>query len=616
MNVLFACLSMLNTGVMKLRNYSLEKGETVQGILTNEAPVKAVISKLKGENQKLDKIVVICSKAVKEKMLSLDDRNGSRNNGAGEVEGATLKEFLETIIEKEKENARQNDSSALLDWELFRGSERKEYTTYEIYQEMVNCHAKRIDPSYSTDIYEPIFIGNNPEEEKGAISKAVIDAATKITDTKEEINLYIDYNGGQRYIALMMLAVANLMEIRSVKIKQILTMNSADLNKPLIPIQGKNMESVFGCFDLVSGINEYINYGRTTALKKYFKNPEIKDKERDEILNKMEEFANNLQLCRTESIMNTLEDYNKYKSNPEKYKQKKVLWIMLDEYVKNHRPGKPNILDNSEEKQDATFYYVVEDILNGYDKMRNGDLPEVIEWCVEHDFIQQALTFCSEEMPGYFWRSGIFKPSVVEEKAYKVFLEELRRLRKKGTNPGKTKPFNGYYKNRYDSEKDKSKYAFEWMINFLPHHDGVANVLPEGYKDYEKRLDYSLNDEEVEKRNIVEEKIVKKQFTHLKIEKININISKTTFTDPKSLIKNTLDNVWRFKKTNQRTQSIIDDYEKLTEIIVIYYLLKFQRNKTNHADDRKKVWTYDQICAVLEELVRVLQDAEKENNKS
>lgn len=45
------------------------------------------------------------------------------------------------------------------------------------------------------------------------------------------------------------------------------------------------------------------------------------------------------------------------------------------------------------------------------------------------------------------------------------------------------------------------------------------------------------------------------------------------------------------------------------EVITLYFLLKNQRNLTNHADgdsEKSKYWSYDQLCEALEELVKVI----------
>ena len=73
-------------------------------------------------------------------------------------------------------------------------------------------------------------------------------------EDSEDVELYIDYNGGQRYVAFMILAISNLMKLRNIEIKEIMTMNRDNRIDNITPIQ--NMKAVFGSIDLVAGINE------------------------------------------------------------------------------------------------------------------------------------------------------------------------------------------------------------------------------------------------------------------------------------------------------------------------------------------------------------------------
>ena len=67
------------------------------------------------------------------------------------------------------------------------------------------------------------------------------------------------------------------------------------------PIRIKNTQNIYESSELIAIIGEYINYGRIKGLKEYFK--KAQNKEINKLLDVMEEFSNNLQLCRTSSIM-------------------------------------------------------------------------------------------------------------------------------------------------------------------------------------------------------------------------------------------------------------------------------------------------------------------------
>ena len=314
------------------------------------------------------------------------------------------------------------------------------------------------------------------------------------------------------------------------------------------------MESVFSSFDLIAGINEYINYGRIKTLRSYFKpssNKEIK-----EILAKMEEFSNNLQLCRTGYVMS----------------HRNELLQMLKEYSEKKR--ETEVLDTYEQ----LFEYVVNDILTGYEGLLTGDLPDIIKWCVGNDFIQQALTFTSEEMPGYFWESGLFKASASEEAAYDKF---LRKVYDPSSEEYKTQ--KQYYRKKHS--KNSSKYAYEWMINYLPQTN-KARINKNESDNIKKEL-RNLN-----KNKVKDSKVLEKA---------------TKYATPL---------IWHTKQRNGRAVCGRNGEILFKEVIILYFALKEQRNLTNHADGETgeaDSWSYEYLCEVLIKLCNALEKWKKCN---
>ena len=134
------------------------------------------------------------------------------------------------------------------------------------------------------------------------MAEAVINAVNNVMefpDKDNDIHLYIDYNGGPRYVAFMQVVLAQFLKTRNVQLEQIITMNFGNKQNGKVPLQ--NLLSIFDSTNLIGSINEYINYGRIKGLKEYFK--KAQNKEINKLLDVMEEFSNNLQLCRTSSIM-------------------------------------------------------------------------------------------------------------------------------------------------------------------------------------------------------------------------------------------------------------------------------------------------------------------------
>lgn len=345
-----------------------------------------------------------------------------------------------------------------------------------------------------------------------ALSKAVIEAADQITADDVETDLYIDFNGGPRDVAFMIYSLANLMKLRNVTVRQILTMNYENPVTKLVggvEMSGIHIEvrnAVFESVDLIAAINEYVKYGRIQGLREYFDidlpsnaagagvradgrmtaAPEDDLSafpargERKQLLDQMEEFAGNLQLCRTDYIMSHKEELNQALCD---YAERGGQLSVAAGHSDSSSPITETTAAGAGAEEgtihDQLFRYVIKDIQRGYQGLLDGNLPDIIEWCVRHDYIQQAVTFCSEKLPWYFWNQGICRPSDAEAQEYWKIRDAIRQyqdidLRKVSTLSRKARTLSrGYYSNLPSHAADEletcdARYAYEWLIDYLP----------------------------------------------------------------------------------------------------------------------------------------------------
>jgi len=383
-NVMLMCLSTLKS--LNRKNYYRydfrdETDRSLDGYMTNEAPVKRIVKQLYADNKKrLDRIVMICSNEVEENIEKL------KENNEGKFE-------LSEEIKKEYGNR------------IFSISPR----TY--FEGVIKKFAQDTDQCYREQEIEFRSVGISSFVDQAAVARAAVESADEVVKGYRnidqgidlDINLYIDFNGGPRHIAVLILGIANLMKLRNVNVREITFMDFENKKKEdedgqkveRIPIE--SMDAIFGCVDLVSGVNEYINYGRCHLLTDYFR--ECEDPGIKEILRLLEDFANNMQMCLTDYVMvnkeNIKKELEKYRDSDEKDEMKE---------------GK--------DVYKVLFSFVAEDILRGCQQLLEGDLPKMILWCVDKGFTQQALTFYRECMPKYFYEKGIFEPALEERKTF------------------------------------------------------------------------------------------------------------------------------------------------------------------------------------------------------
>lgn len=359
----------------------------IKGRMTNEAPAKYIIDKLNNDyNQRLDRIVMICSDKARLKKINDD--------------GFPCTEAQKEAFQAEHTNILNKEKSIF------------DLTHKEYFERVITAFSETINPCYKDtkiDFKETSITDFSNESD---VIKAVIDSANKVMKDYEDVNLYIDFNGGPRNVAVLIMGLSNLMKLRNATIKEITYMDfenkkkspqkdpehldsekkqKTDDKKEKNIISIENMDALFGCIDLVSGVNEYVNYGRIHILKNYFKDCE--DQKIQMILRSLEDFSNNMQLCLTDYVM----------ENKEKIKN------ALKQYQASARAGS---------SYEIMFSFVAEDILRGLGRLLEGTLPEIILWCMEKDFIQQALTFYIELLPAYLWNHRIFCPTMAEEQNY------------------------------------------------------------------------------------------------------------------------------------------------------------------------------------------------------
>lgn len=599
-NVLLLCMSKIDETKIKENQYiyTLSNGkreDKIWGFTTNEAPVKYIIkdinSRKKEESDKLDRIIIICSDEVKNRWIKF----GECNN------------------DKEKEKKRDSFKEKME--KLFPGKCEIKLTEY--YKKIVELETKKYN-------YEPEYIeipiSDNPEDTE--VAKAVIEAVKNVMEfsdeginkgenQKNDIHLYIDYNGGPRYVAFMQVILAQFLKTRHVELEQIVTMNFDNKEDEKIPIQ--NLLPIFDSTNLIGKVNEYINYGRIEGLKEYFKN--ACSNEIDKLLEQMEKFSNNLQLCRTGYIMSHAQELSE----------------QLDEFVqgmKKEEQGEKKENQEDDKKKNTyeqLFTYVIEDIQKEFQLLLTGKLPDIIKWCVDKGYIQQALTFCSEQLPQYLWNEGIFKAA--DEREYDNFLKVVRAvkdgqnevifnrrtvsiddLKKEGNEDDFGDAVNrvSRYFPKGCEDKESNSYAYHWFVNYLQQLD------KEDYKEILQAIEkVAVSDEEEnckkkEKQKSKED--LKKEFKKVKylnefmIYKKRYKVARNKVAPRMAII------FWNYQKG--RIQSEID-YDVLKEIIFTYFILKGQRNATNHADGQNDGFEYSEICKILNHLVELLNKSKE-----
>lgn len=219
--------------------------------------------------------------------------------------------------------------------------------------------------------------------------QSVVDMAGQIQqDMKslwkgKKIVLHADCTGGLRHANMMMLSVLRLMQYSGIEIGKILY---ANFNSKPKRVEEANL--IYDTFGLVAGAEEFSNYGSVQAIKKFYNNEELESPELKTLLQAMEQFDDAIKLCH----------YGYFKKAIQQ----------LQTAIRNY-PALQVAEQESSDETAQTIYYntslaatLLPRIKKDYRELLNSEELDdltLIDWCLNHGYLQQALTLYTERIP-------------------------------------------------------------------------------------------------------------------------------------------------------------------------------------------------------------------------
>ena len=184
-----------------------------------------------------------------------------------------------------------------------------------------------------------------------------------------EICLFADMTGGFRYASMMMLSVMQLLrQYDGVEIEEV---KYSNWEKGEV----EDVTELQRMFTLVSGTDEFVNFGSVKEIEAYFDKPNrSSDEKPEDLLNTMREFSNAIKICRTNKI------------EEEVKKLKNAIDIFSDKPKKS--------------VHEKMFDQIITVLRREYNLLLSDcTKPDIIRWCVNKGFLQQAMTLCTEWLP-------------------------------------------------------------------------------------------------------------------------------------------------------------------------------------------------------------------------
>lgn len=315
-NILITYISQMSDKTTKnsVTKYTIEDGplkqQKITGILTNEAGIKYLQKSLALKNEKLDKIIALCTQTVLNKELPNFDNK------------TTIDYLKDTISDVDIVETSVSTSDSIND---------------------------------VTKIME------------------------LINDDSSDNKIYIDITGGMRDTVYTVTLIGRFCEFNNIPVEQVIYAQYNYQEPSVI----KDFSANFRILDLLNSMSEFISFGSITNLANYFKNSQNSDLKA--LIQSMQSFTNSIILGKTTKLEDILRTF---RNNIEKFKQSKQTT-----------------------STEQILLYMTDTIQSKFFSGKEIDYLSIINWCLDNNLIQQALTLYTEKIPDYLFNKNIISVS-------------------------------------------------------------------------------------------------------------------------------------------------------------------------------------------------------------
>lgn len=233
--------------------------------------------------------------------------------------------------------------------------------------------------------------------------RQIVGCLTKEFKFSNQDTVCIDTSGGFRSIVYLLIYLFRYFEYIGVKINS--AIYSSIINKNTSEGKIEEITDTFRMFTLINGANEFISTGNPRTLRNYFSNtqkPEI-----TELLDAMKKFYDSMTLC---GVGDSLE------------KSMEQLQIALDRITDSNSLN----TDSFDEERLKDLLGVIKDKFF-YNK--DGRYLGLLEWCLDNDLLQQAITIYVEKLPkAYFTELDFLSLNYdrIEKKTENITVEDYQ----------------------------------------------------------------------------------------------------------------------------------------------------------------------------------------------
>lgn len=292
----------------------------------------------------------------------------------------------------------------------------------------------------------------------------------------QPVRIFLDIHGGPRSNAQMMTTLFSLLPMENSRGRQKTIIHADDIYSVIYNSEVNRIVHAgesFHLLDLVAGVHEFVEYGRTESLMRYKDDEKNLTESDGTMINTMDAISDALSIgdiTRFDDAITRLREIeNKKASNKIKIQQNG------DEQIETESSG---ILERL--------------VLQEYAPLisKNPDLLQTIRWCIDKKYYQLALTMCESKIPSYLCDRGVLSVESI--------LKSISFHTSAGDQNPRTSAFNafltrcethtdtsgGYFVNKLSNRKvttcfyikTRNLADYEMIKRFLTLHATIKNM--------------------------------------------------------------------------------------------------------------------------------------------
>lgn len=305
-------------------------------------------------------------------------------------------------------------------------------------------------------------------------------------DGAENVTVHVDFTGGLRNAAMVMLAMVQMLKFSKAEIGKVTYVN----------FQHKKVQEaseLLGMFSMISGAQEFYSFGSVKKIIDYFSKKEMKSKQFNELLKCIKAFSDQLKSC------------CKYKKMTKAIKDLKEKINAYEQYVMDEA----NETELNKNYREKFFSKLLPTIREQYKGILNDDgenkLP-LIRWALQKGYWQQAIIWTTEWIPKYLMEDT--KVIKIRDKGEEEIIREICIGNNNGFNGEKSNNDTWiiwqnrfFYRYKYSCKlkyKYKSLTHKELLDKLLDDERKKSSDIPKAEKERSKEFELMLHDNVIE----------------------------------------------------------------------------------------------------------------------